>query len=337
MKKLTVYLMALIFFALLNFNSCSNSTDYIGGKGKGTKSEIKVVSWNLETFFDGVFDGNEYYEFSNSSSGWNKEKYYIRLERLVQVAKACDADVMVFEELEKKEQLQDIFNLLCNGFNSSKHYNYGAFSKDEGSSIGCGVLSRYPLEDIRVHGLDIRSEKQKQPSMRSLMKVKVIVNEKPLQIFVNHWKSKSGGEAESEKWRNYQERILSQAFNEAQQNNISCIACGDFNRDIEEFEIINKNKKEGNSNIKLKGEENVEVYSPWITESGSLVEPGSYYYKSRWERIDHFFAGANTFISDFKVENNREWSSLEGYPLRYILRFGSGYSDHFPVSCSVKW
>ena len=335
MKKSKFYPLVFLPVFLFLSASCNNScsVQFIGNESAA--ASVKVLSWNLQTFFDSNFDGIEYSEYANSSSGWSKEKYDQRLERLATVVKECSQDIFVMQELENQDQLYDIFNRLCSNFNLSKNYNYGCFAKEKGSAIGIGILSRFPLVQPRLHSLDIRSEKEKMPSIRPLLKVTVMVKEKPLLLMAGHWKSKSGGAEKSEVWRNYQESVLAQSFFYAEENKMPVLACGDFNRDISEFLKITTLQK--NSNIQLRGSQSADVYSPWFTEEEKLYEPGSYFYRNNWERIDHFFAGKYSKISDFKVENNSKWANEDGSPCRFFLKSGSGYSDHFPISCTVSW
>ncbi len=335
MKRFSVCLLPLFFLLGISFLlSCSQSCS-LSGTGMAGQSKIKVLNWNLETFFDGNFDGNEYDEFKNSSSGWNSDKYSQRLERLAEVIKSVDPDVIVMEELEKEEQLHDIYNRLCSSFNLSKNYSWGCFSKEEGSSIGCGVMSRYPLSAPAVHSMDMRSVADSQPSVRPVMQVDITVKNKVVRMFVNHWKSKSGGELESQIWRDYQEEILADCLRSAASQGIPAFACGDFNKDIQEFRKVS-GKKEGN-NIVLKGKEDFPVYSPWYDELGNLITPGSYCYNSQWERIDHFFGGRKITVTDFKVEKSGPWAGENGLPSKYYVKWGTGYSDHLPVSCVISW
>lgn len=329
MKRFSTYFLPLFFLA--HFLSACN---FVQQKDSSETSSVKILDWNLQTFFDGSFDGNEYSEYSSSKAGWSQEKYAVRLERLAEVVKAVDPDVFVMQELEKEEQLYDIYNHLCSNFRISMNYSYGCFAKEDKAPIGVGVLSRFPLSKQELHGLDIRSLSSSQPSMRPMLKINVDVDGKTLVLFVNHWKSKSGGD-ESEIWRDFQESVLARAFINARKGGYAAIACGDFNRDISEFLLLSE---PGNAfNVELRGRENIKVRSPWYNSDGALYSTGSYWYKGYWERIDHFFCGAGADISGFKVENSGCWAGAEGAPLKYIVRHGTGYSDHFPVSCVVSW
>lgn len=319
-------------FLILIFCSCGQM---ISCKSDDSESEkkvsVKIMNWNLQTFFDASFDGNEYSEYKSAKSGWNEQKYIQRLSRLEEVIKEIDADILVFEELEKEEQLYDISNRLSGTFNFARIYSYGFFAANPGSSIGCAVLSRFPLGEATCHNIDVRSETLPQPSMRPIIKIDVYVKGKTLALFVNHWKSKSGGEEESRIWREKQENLLARLMSSCKTK--AKIAAGDFNMDIEEFSY----HEDGKNNILLNGSFSAAVYSPWFLENGELKKPGSYFYQQNWERIDHFFAGGNAKISDFSPESEGSWADSDGHPSRYKIWSGQGYSDHFPITCVVTF
>ena len=181
--------------------------------------------------------------------------------------------------------------------------------------------------DIRVHG--------KQPSMRPIIKVSVFAGEKPLTIFVNHWKSKLGGEAETEIWRDWQESVLAGIL--IQVNGGAAIACGDFNRDITEFAhgaesdvILLRGAHFGKTHEQA-------VHSPWLWKSNGIPTMYSYYYQGSGERIDHFFASGDIMVSAFAAEADGSWASDDGIPSGYAIFTGKGYSDHLPISAVVVY
>ena len=294
------------------------------------KVAVKILNWNLETFFDGQFDGNEYSEFKTAKSGWSVDKYAKRLERLSEAIKQLDADILVFEELEKKEQIYDISNQLSGTFNFSKIYRYGTFATSKNAPIGCAILSRYPLSEISVHEIDFGSG---QPSLRPIIQATITVKKKKFTLFVNHWKSKAGGAEASEFWRDAQEKNLSRLIKKSMEKETAVIATGDFNRDIEEFEFV----QNGEYNIALKGNEQIFVHSPWLGEDGTLGEIGSYWFNDHWERIDHFFVCGTAKITSFSPQTDGKWTDSSGHPIRYKVYSGNGYSDHLPILCVLEF
>jgi endonuclease/exonuclease/phosphatase family metal-dependent hydrolase len=325
----------------------TSDSDASGICMSGSSCRLKILAWNAETFFDGENDGTEYSEFLKSKK-WGREAYAVRLERLCSVIRLLDADVVVIEELEKEGQLVDISNNLCGTFHLSKLYPYGCFATNPGSAIGCAVISRYPLRSLCVHSLDVRTESSVQPVMRPVMEVTVCNGKKTLALFVNHWKSKSGGAAETEVWRNWQESVLAcfmQKFVSGGKNAV--VACGDFNRDISDFAhpVVAGDNGHAKTNILLrtaaknsaqnKSSDALPVYSPWYAADGGLIAPGSYWFNGSWERIDHFFAAGLCAITDFVPEGDGPWVDGEGHPAGYKLWSGQGYSDHLPTTATV--
>jgi endonuclease/exonuclease/phosphatase family metal-dependent hydrolase len=285
--------------------------------------EIKIASWNLQTFFDAVKVGTEYSEFISKKSSWSEEKYKVRLNRLCEILELIDADIFVMQEIENEGILYDIINNYRLQGRRDKAYLYGAFIGEKNQAFGCGVLSKIPLYNLKSHQLDIKTENEEQPDMRPLMEFSV--DEKNTKrIFVCHWKSKSGGEKETELWRNYQQKLLSKVLQVSQSN---FVICGDFNKDIKDFSIKNEKVvfQDDKTDICLK--------SGWLTFSSE--ETGSYFYQNQWEKIDHFFVSENCQIKEFYTIKNGPNITEEGTPFRYNLWSGEGYSDHLPIVCTV--
>ena len=322
-----------VLFFVLNcflFSCCS-----INSFQESNLKKISFACWNVQTFFDAYCDGFEYSDFQKTEK-WTKEKYIIRLNRLCEVMKKMDCDIFVFEEIENEAVIQDIANRLqSESWNKTKFWHYSCFAKEPGSSIGCAVFSRFELSDLQVHALDIRCHKIKQPSERPLMQVSINIGEKKLELFICHWKSKSGGEIETEIWRDWQEFLLSEnlsAFSEC--SNSPVLICGDFNRSVEAFISEKENNK-----IILRGkqEHNNQVDSPWFDDEGFFdVKKGSYFYKGNWERIDNIFIYGNVSISDFRIYTDENIVDEEGLPFAYKIYSGKGYSDHLPLMCVLS-
>lgn len=312
--------MAVIFFE----SSCS-----VNPFSKSVES-ISITNWNLQTFFDANNDGIEYEVFRRSKDTWNEEYYEERLNRLCKLIEELDSDVFIMEELENEKILYDISNKLShNCWHKNKIYNYAAFGKEHGNSIGLGVISKYEITSLNFHGLDIRTENEKSPQMRSIMEVQLNAAGKNICMYVNHWKSKSGGEMQSEKWRMWQENVLAREFYNSSEEEI-CFAAGDFNKDLSDF---NSDKNDDLLFTFIGEKENYmsRLYSPWNRE----CENGSYYFQGKWEKIDHFFFADKKRFKDFEVVTNDKIIKPDGTPARYEIYNHKGYSDHLPITCRV--
>lgn len=327
-----VILAAFFFLIACSFNS-----------GKKNQNCLTFTNWNVQTFFDGITDGIEYAEFKNKKSGWNIEQYEKRLDRLCSKIEQFDSDFFIMEELENEKIIYDISNRLShNVWFKNKIYQYAAFQKNEKSSIGCGILSKYEITDVKVHNLDIKTEKDCMPDMRPVIEVTARVSnkkdkgDKKITIFINHWKSKSGGQKQTEKWRLWQETVLSRLLNSRNKENDGriIIAAGDFNKDIDDFSY-DKNNSLYFSEINSSENKKIPVFSPWNQNKETCTEnDGTYYFRGKWEKIDHFFAVQN-ILTDFRIEKDEELLTDEKVPARYEIFTGKGYSDHLPISCSI--
>lgn len=326
-----ILMISLAWFTSCNVNINSDNVTQ-------DKSKLSFACWNVQTFFDAEIDGVEYEDFRNYSK-WSKEKYLTRLSRLCHVMTTLNADVFVFEEIENEAVVQDVANQFAGkAWSKKNNWSYAAFTKNSGDAIGFAVFSKFPLENFKVHNLDIRTQSKEQPQMRSVWEFVVDVDGRDLVVLANHWKSKSGGEEETEIWRDWQELVCANVVNKIcfENGNSSCVLCGDFNRDVKDFvcDFTDSSKK---TNTVLRGVNFCErVYSPWFTDNGNFIsDTGSYFYKDNWSRIDNIFSCGNLTLSSFGAKTEGNWCSSSGVPNGYKIYTGEGFSDHLPIMCVI--
>ena len=323
----------------------SNHQEKKDGTAEEEKNQIvSLACWNAQTFFDAVTTGTEYSDFTNSSK-WTTEKYKKRLDKLCEVMSLLNADVLVLEEIVNEAVVQDIANRLTDGaWSKKKGWQYACFAKEEGSAIGCAVFSRYEIKNLKVHSLDICVHKNAQPSERPIMQLTVCPGEKEFELFVNHWKSKSGGEEETEIWRDWQEAVLAHRVKSVLSNERSVVMCGDFNRSAEDFISLEEDFSiRDKANLLLRDfnfdgdKAGVKIYSPWFTEEGKfLTEIGSYFYDGSWERIDNFFFAGKIEVCQFQPVAEPPVADENSIPQGYKVYTDSGCSDHLPLKCIIS-
>ena len=325
MKNSFLFILIASLFISCNLNP--------GTENKKNQNNISfsAATWNLQEFFDANTQGCEYKEYQNTAK-WTKEKYYERLERTCSVIKTINADVYFFEEIENEAVLYDISNQLAgNSWNSSKNWNYACFAKEEGSAIGNAIVSKFPLSEVKTHCIDIRTQEKAQPSVRPVLQATLEVKGKTVTLFSCHWKSKSGGEAESEIWRDWQEFSVA---NQISKISGPFILAGDFNRSAEDF--VTDFSGSENQNTIFRGFEIIKIYNPFFLPDGTFsTQSGTYYYKNFWERIDNFFCSSDVEISNFRPETGT-WTDENCLPVSYSIYSNKGYSDHLPLVCTVN-
>lgn len=340
MKK---WLLILLLTAAVFSGGCKNQfvkdtafkRSGVSGDAGGGKKNISLVCWNVQTFFDAVTCGSEYKDFKNSER-WTKEKYRQRLNKLCEVMTSLNPDIFVMEEIENAEVVQDIANALAGGsWERKKSWQYTAFAKDFDSAIGCAVFSRYELTGLKCHSLDIRTQTEAQPSARPVMQLTVIAGNQEVELFVNHWKSKSGGEEETEIWRDWQELVLADNVLLNQSLGKVTVMCGDFNRSAEDFILSEEDHRI--CNTILRGSNGYAgVHSPWFRSDGKLAtEGGSYYFNDEWERIDNIMISGAAAISSFSTVTDSPMADEEGIPAAFKIYTGEGCSDHLPLKCVI--
>ncbi|GHV25052.1 endonuclease [Spirochaetia bacterium] len=332
------------------------------GAGKGSpRGSLRVLSWNVQTLFDGEQVGNEYTDYLNEA-GWAEEKYSARISSISRAIEQIDGgppDVLALMEIENLQCLKD----LARGELARYGYNWAYFAGNKGMSQGLGVLSRIPITEVRLHGMVWDQETVPRP----VLEVWLRPEDAPLVLFVCHWKSKLGGEDETETLRRASARIILRRIREirAVRPDVPAVIMGDLNENHDDFyrregkilsallpddpaaaDIINADfTGAGNrdSYLVLSGEKppmaaNFDAampafYSPW----GQEMRNGSYYYKNNWETIDHFllteqfFDEAGWDFSGCRVLAEEPFINSKGTPNRYNPRSGYGLSDHLPL------
>ena len=340
-----------------------------GHQGNGS---FIALLWNVQALFDGQEHGSEYVEF-RETSGWTQEKYQARITAISQAilqmappegsmavisgkpSKAIAPDLIGFVEIENIGVLQDLAEAL------SRHgYNWTAFSIAPGSSSGLGVLSRFPITDLRTHSIT----RGKLSAPRPVLELRVEPNGEPIVFLLCHWKSKLGSDTETQ--RRDSARIVQRRLRELNESGIPLVVMGDLNENHDEFyrykgsipgiysllpddsDAALLEEKTPGDFLVLSGEKpplsvNFKdvpaLYSPWVAE----MDGGSYYYRGDWETIDHFllsewlFSGSLWNYSRCYVLNHEPFVSSKGIPNAYVPRYGGGLSDHLPLLLFLKF
>ena len=357
-----------------------------GGAGE-TPGYFIAAEWNVQALFDGTETGNEYDEYT-VSSGWTAEKYRARItaasQAILQMIKpgAADTaqsgaltakvpDLIGFVELENETVLED----LARGELSKYGYFWNAFAAIPGSSLGIGILSRFPLTDVRAHSITVENETAPRP----VLEVRLEPRGKPLVFLLCHWKSKLGNAEHTEALRRSSARVVQRRLGEIREaeEGTPVIVMGDLNENHDEFYLRsgkvfcallpddpdaaalaagrNGAAMPGKGALRSKPEFLVlsgrkpprslafpdtvnALYSPW----GEEMEGGTYYYKEKWETIDNMllsdrlFDGADWDYSFCRALNHAPFVTEAGVPNVYMPHNGRGLSDHLPLLLVLK-
>lgn len=342
MKKIILFL----------FSICLFSVGYSQKKGK--KYNIRTVAfYNLENLFDTINNTAKKDEFSPMMElKTNRSKvYWDKMDKLGDVilqlgkekAKTSPA-ILGVVEIENDTVLRD---LVKSAKLKKKRYDFIHFDSPDARGIDVGLLyqPRYfkPVH-YEVFNPNIYVDNKKIKT-RDILWVNGYLDGEEINVIVNHWPSRRGGEAKSRPLREKAAYRVTQIIEKIRQNdaNAKIIIMGDFNDDPinSSFKTVLKTKK------KKKNVGKNDIYNPYEKMfSDGLNTLG---YRDNINLFDQILVsrplmnkkGEKDFSSYkmFKpsIFNKRfltqKKGRYKGYPFRSFSngQYTGGYSDHYPV------
>lgn len=349
-KAVSAALFFLFLLFLASFSKCSVFPE------PSDPEKITVLSYNACNLFDDIDNGTEYPEFDPSGNFWNSSLYRQRLvntaEIIIKSSPPEAPDIICLQEIENKKVLKDLASTVPENCS----YDYIVCADNDGSAITTGIISRYPVKEVRYHSLCVGGFS----SLRPVTEALISAGEHRLYIFNCHFKSKLGGDSYTEAARIAAASTVRARCREilAKEPYAEIIVAGDLNENINEYKLQGKKYLTALFPFGATGEQppsDVILYSfssdnlsdfceypvffsPW----GESPEKGSYFYNGRWETIDHFLLSAPLFdkkgveYRSFRVIDESMFSNKDGSPMKWISSLSNGYSDHFPILLELE-
>lgn len=280
---------------------------------------------------------------------WDETKYNQKLRNLSKVISEMGADVtgtapvvVGLAEVESREVIEDLIAMpLLQPFNYGVvHYN----SLDK-RGIDVGLIyqkDRVVVTKTHKYELEIYNTNSRRDYTRDILRVDALLDGEPMHFIVNHWPSRSGGEAASSHKRKAAAELMLSIFNEIREENkdAKIISVGDFNDDPNSPSIKNVLK----SVDKKRKVKDGDIFNA----TGSMFEKGfgTLAYRDGWNLFDQILTSSSLVGDDYDSYQlyrteifsplylvSRE-GSFKGYPNRMYggdTYNANGYSDHFPV------
>lgn len=341
MKKLQLYLLIFLICSFINVSS----------QEKKTYKVHTIGFYNLENLFDPFDDPTKFDEASPIMElKTNKEEAYRKkLKNMALVIADIGKEVtnnapaiLGVSEIENREVLEDLINdpLLIG-------YDYGIVHYHSPDARGIDVALLYQKKlftpiSTSSHELKIYDDiSRDRVYTRDQLLVSGNLEGDLIHILVNHWPSRSGGEARSRPKREAAAKLSKRLVDSLQVIDpyAKVFIVGDFNDDPTNSsikEILSTQKRR--EKVGLKG-----IFNPY--EDLFRDGLGTTAYRDAWSLFDQIlitkpllekdytsfrFYKAGIYNEQYLISNTGQY---KGYPYRSWTNggFSGGYSDHFPV------
>jgi len=193
---------------------------------------ITIGAYNVENFFD-VFDD----PYSGDEDVDVKSRREV--QTIAKAVKTLDADVVVFQELENEHVLQ----AMIDEFLPNAGYRHVAAQRtNSGRGINLGVISRYPIEELRSYRFTTLTNPaapgREWRFARDVMRVAIDAGlDRPIHVFSVHLKSNRDGpdDPNSRLYRTAEAIALKNIIREEVKNDPGFLGVlgGDFNSNYE--------------------------------------------------------------------------------------------------------
>jgi len=318
---------------------------------RGNKG-MRVVFYNVENLFD-VYDDTltRDDEFTpRGQKGWSERRYNTKLNNIYKVLMAVGGweppAVVGFCELENRQVLEDLLENT-----PLRKFGYEIVHEDSPDRRGIDVGFIYRKSKFKyVSHENIRISPPFDPDLRTRdvlhISGEVLGGKDTLNIFVNHWPSRRGGQAASEPKRMYVAGVVRDRVDSLYRlnPNAKVIIMGDLNDEPEDKSVAEVlNAKESVHELEERG------LLDYMFELGKNWQLGSHKYKEHWGIIDHMIAseplvnetregklrappeGAKIFAARFLFEEDMQYLGLKPFRTYAGPRYLDGFSDHLPV------
>jgi predicted extracellular nuclease len=342
MKK-SISIIALLLVAMLSLLSQKNVNSFV------------VVSYNVENLFDTInspeFDDDEF--TPSGAKNWTHDRYEKKLKDLAEVIRSIPGKerpaLIGLAEVENRGVLEDLLEL-----RGLKKEKYEIVHEDglDPRGIECALVYQPELFKYLSHEY-IRVEDLVDPDYihRGILHVKGTGPDgSSLHIFMNHWKSRSGGEKETERLRMFSAITLRKQLDLllARESGFKVIILGDFND-----EPTNNSITKGLSTTNKRKNIEMGEYYNLFYDLHNTGNNGTYNYQGTWNMLDQVivsysllnqknglstgYESGRILKEEFMMFESEKYgmalpSATYGGPQYY-----GGPSDHLPVYVEFTW
>ncbi len=316
------------------------------------KKELTVVFYNVENLFDTINHPDKRDDDFTplGKLSWDTKRYNDKVSKLSYVLSSINKEalpgIIGLCEIENREVIEDLIDQ--ERLKKGKYRIAHSESPDK-RGIDCALIYRKDeFKYLKHKTINIEFPWNKEYKTRDILYVQGLVGRKDtLNIFVNHWPSRQGGQEKSEPSRIFVAKQLKKAVDSIQTKNpfAKIIIMGDFNDEPTDKAVIETLKADNNRNTNNP----MGLYN--LMYDLQANNEGSYNYRGDWNMLD------NIIVSNSLLNESRGYQTLHNagriYRNKYIcyknkqganvpsrtfagLKYYGGFSDHFPVYFKLK-
>jgi predicted extracellular nuclease len=309
-----------------------------------------VGFYNLENLYDTIFHGsNDDVAFTpNGAKAYTGKVFNDKLAKLARVLSQIGTHInpdgpaiLGVAEIENKWVLD---TLLRHPLIAERGYRYVHYDSRDFRGVDVALIYNpkyFTAERSRPLFVKIPAGTKDAAYTRDILWVKGLLDGEQIQLFVNHWPSRSGGQKRSERARMAAATTVRNWIDSLEiiDPGVKTIVMGDMNDDPTDNSIIKGLKAYGD----IQSGEPDELYNPWMAMYKNGM--GTLAYQDAWSLFDQvllsrsflgkkqagfFYYKHYIFKADYMIENTGPY---KGYPMRSYNGdvYRGGYSDHFPV------
>ena len=254
-------------------------------------------------------------------------------------------ELMGFSEVENKTVLEDLAN---SDLLKDQGYDIVHIDGPDFRGIDNALLyKKTAFTVLETESIEVRlpSFVSEFPTTRDILMVKGNLGEETVYIFVNHWPSRSGGEAATSEKREFAAGVLRDAIDVILENEptANIIALGDFNDEPNNASLVNS--------LKVKNQKSELTTNDLFncTVATLAAGRGSYFFDSKWQMLDQILVSGQLLddnglikATDYFVYDDEsvmfEHSTDGLRPNRTYSgdEYFGGFSDHLAVFLELK-
>jgi predicted extracellular nuclease len=315
----------------------------------GDRNGYRLMFYNTENYFD-VFDDSLTSDEDFTPEGnmhWSWDKYRQKQRNIYKVMMALGGweppDIAGFCEVENRFVMNDLIkNTPLGGLGYQLiHYE----SRDPRGIDVALIYRKDKFTPVKSYPIQVNFPFDTARRTRDILFVEGITHGKDtLNIFINHWPSRRGGQLESDQYREYTASVLRSSVDSLFKNQPHCfvVIMGDFNDEPENTSIIDGLKTKSDYDQPVENE----IYNlSWYLKVKK--NQGSHKFQGEWGILDQIMVSGtlltgkyrlytstdnvHIFKTDFLLEKDEPNVGYKPFRTYVGFKYNGGYSDHLPV------